>query len=600
MKYAKQQISGDYLARLFYTDNLSFITWCYRSILRRLPDPHGQRHYLRIIESGVDRLKIMHQIWDSAESRQLLNYINEPDNKIFIRKAYLYSLFREPDASGEQEYLNLLLNGTSRKLITESIKNSDEHKTSSLASDFINHQDLMTSYTNINKKKFFIGNKNAISSFSLELKLQAFHHKINNDFYLVNKKLDEFITQLYQPKETVVTDQAQYIKNDDTSTNSLAKYEGPTDKFESRDLTWKEFSEQVLLHRKKFKGIFVQEVIIDWNVPLFQRPQHIATALGRLGYLVIYKTGNWGNIDHIDAVRNVCENVWLTSLPEAHEITNAIHSIYSTAHIEPEYFNNIIKDGIKIYEYIDHIDPKISGDIEVLQRLKDWALSGGVDYIVASARSLEKEAVASLGEDRVIYIPNGVDTQHYRNKNLIKGRCPEDMALFRNSFNRIVGYFGAIAPWLWYQEIRKTAELMPDIGFIFIGPDYYGGVNQLPNNNNILHLNSKHYSILPAYAAHFDICWIPFEPGDIAKTTSPLKLFEYFALEKPVVVTDDMQECVIYPEVFKAGNADEFVNSINQAFQKIDDVDHQRRLALLADENDWSQRALKMMSSIKI
>ena len=33
---------------------------------------------------------------------------------------------------------------------------------------------------------------------------------------------------------------------------------------------------------------------------------------------------------------------------------------------------------------------------------------------------------------------------------------------------------------------------------------------------------------LPKHAVWFDVCLIPFEAGQIAKTTSPLKLYEYF------------------------------------------------------------------------
>ena len=217
------------------------------------------------------------------------------------------------------------------------------------------------------------------------------------------------------------------------------------------------------------------------------------------------------------------------------------------------------KRGVLVYEYIDHIDPQISGDdtenIRRLLALKDFAFGGGADYIVASARKLEAEAVMAVGRDKVILVQNGVDTRHYRNPIHQSTPLPENLIFFRKKYSNIVGYFGALAPWLWYEAVSELVEARPDLGFVFIGPDYYGGVEKLPKAENVLYLGTVDYKILPAYARQFDICFIPFAPGEIARTTSPLKLFEYFALEKPVVVTSEMLECVAFKEVFSGDSA---------------------------------------------
>ena len=131
----------------------------------------------------------------------------------------------------------------------------------------------------------------------------------------------------------------------------------------------------------------------------------------------------------------------------------------------------------------------------------------------------------------------------------------------------------------------------PDLGFVFIGPDYYGGLGKLPRARNVLHCGSVDYKVLPAYARTFDVCIIPFEPGEIARTTSPLKLFEYFALEKPVVVTSDMVECIAYDEVFHGDSAASFARAIDAALRVKDDASFRARLAALADHNTWDCRA---------
>ena len=119
---------------------------------------------------------------------------------------------------------------------------------------------------------------------------------------------------------------------------------------------------------------------------------------------------------------------------------------------------------------------------------------------------------------------------HYRNIAHLTTPLPENLVKFRKKFRYTVGYFGAIAPWLWYEALNELAHIRPDIGFIFIGPDYQFSVEKLPETKNVLYLGPVGYGVLPAYARQFDVCFIPFARGEIAHTTSPLKLFEYFAL----------------------------------------------------------------------
>ncbi|WP_428718131.1 methyltransferase [Undibacterium curvum] len=364
------------------------------------------------------------------------------------------------------------------------------------------------------------------------------------------------------------------------------------------DLDWMQFNEQVLSKRHEYKGIFVQELVIDWNVPLFQRPQHIAAAFGRLGYLVIYKTDNWAG-DDVNGFREVVKNVWISNSPDVDKINNVVRSLYSTAYANtPELILKNGKRGVLVYEYIDHIDPQISGDdgnIKRLLALKNFAFGGGADFVVASAKKLEAEAISEVGNSKVVLAQNGVDTRHYRDKKHLATVLPENLNVFRSKYSKIVGYFGALAPWLWYDVVNELILNRQDIGFVFIGPDYYGGADKLIKNaDNLLYMGAIDYKVLPAYALNFDICFIPFAPSEIAKTTSPLKLFEYFALEKPVVVTSDMQECVAFDEVFRGDSVESLSDAIDQAFLVKDDPEFKLRLATLADENDWDQRARAM------
>lgn len=397
--------------------------------------------------------------------------------------------------------------------------------------------------------------------------------------YIFRKLPDPVRSRLAMPAERIV----QKVKGNPVTA------EAPP-----QDTTWEEFQAVVLARRDQYKGVFIQELTLDWNVPLYQRPQHLANALGKLGYLVIYRTFNV--LDNVNGFRKVADNVWLTGDLETDQIPGAVRSLYSTAYyFDERKLNRMLHpDRFLVYEYIDHIDEMISGSDENVRRLydlKEFAFNGGADLIVASSHRLRMEAVQAVGRDKVLYIPNGVDVVHYRNKEHETTPVNESLAAFRKKYSNIVGYFGAIAPWLWYNAIGELARQRPDLGFVFIGPDYLSSAHKLPVTSNVLYLGTIDYKILPAFARQFDVCFIPFAPGEIAHTTSPLKLFEYFALEKPVVTTSFMDECIIFPEVFHGNSAQNLSDAIDQSIVVKNDPHYRSRLAQLANENSWMERA---------
>lgn len=357
------------------------------------------------------------------------------------------------------------------------------------------------------------------------------------------------------------------------------------------DISWQLFNETVLSQKSRIKKVIVFEENIDWDIPLFQRPQHLSIALGKRGHTVIYMTTG----DGVKGFRNVATNVWLSNDESVALIPNAYHIFLSTSLMASSITMRKVKEnGYVIYDYVDHIDPSISGGQREIVRLLDMkksAFSGGADYIVSTAKQLHMEATKHIERALCAYIPNGVDVEHYRNSIKADSIFPDELIVFRRKYNLIVGYFGAIAPWLWYDLINVVSSKMPDVGFVFIGPDYQGGLEKLPSKDNILYCGAVEYKKLPSYGNVFDICFIPFAPSEIARSTSPLKLFEYFALGKPVVVTECMSECTVYEEVFSGADALSFIKAIKLATKYIGDDTYIKRLSELAESNSWDVRA---------
>lgn len=368
----------------------------------------------------------------------------------------------------------------------------------------------------------------------------------------------------------------------------------------TNDLSWEQFESQILAHRDSYLGVYIQEPVIPWSISLYQRPQHMATAMGDLGYLVIYLTTLWRNDfggDHdLTGVRQVSKNVWLTHLQNPLDIKGAIRSTYSTV-VAPI----IARPNQKvIYEYVDHIDEQISGKgiITALEDKKRHALSGRADLIVSTANKLHQEIEEAHSSVPRILIPNAVDFEFYQKKKT-EVEVPESIQKFRNRYEIVVGYFGAIAPWLWTDLINELTTKRKDVGFIFVGPDYGGAIEKIKKNENVMLTGAVNYENLTNYAHSFDVTIIPFYPGEIAETTSPLKLFEYFALQKPVVVTSAMRECVQFEGVFPAGDLKSFSQAIDDAFSANKNPKFSKRILANAKANSWLARASELHDKIK-
>ena len=84
---------------------------------------------------------------------------------------------------------------------------------------------------------------------------------------------------------------------------------------------------------------------------------------------------------------------------------------------------------------------------------------------------------------------------------------------------------------------------------------------------------------------------------NITAATSPVKIFEYRAMHKPIVITD-LKECRQYKSVMIAKTHEEFIQLIEEALSKEND---EKSIALLdkeARENDWQEKAKVIVDTI--
>jgi len=371
-----------------------------------------------------------------------------------------------------------------------------------------------------------------------------------------------------------------------------------------------------LLSESNYDRIIVWRSNFGWNVPLFQRPQHISLNLSKQKSLVFYEVTHF--TDKVKDLKKVNENLILINL-ENKKIQEMLLSkleniekpkyvqIYSTDwNMKLEELKKYIQNRYKIiYEYIDEINPILSGTKEIPVNIKEkyeYILSDRENvYVVVTADKLKEDIEQKRGMEKLVFACNGVDYEHYQNidKNY---EFDKEFRKILGKKKPIIGYYGAFASWFDYEMIKELAIKRPQYSIVLIGTKYDETLekSKIEELQNIYFLGTKDYKILKNYANKFDVCTVPFVINDITKATSPLKIFEYMALGKPIVTTA-MDECKKYKSIFIANNKEEFIELIDKAIEirKENNEEYFKTLKKEALENTWRSKTEEIIKLLK-
>lgn len=219
-----------------------------------------------------------------------------------------------------------------------------------------------------------------------------------------------------------------------------------------------------------------------------------------------------------------------------------------------------------------------------------------VDFVTVSSHSLAKQ-IAPYRSSGVHYVGNGVE---YR---LFAPTRDYDRPLDLPRGKPIVGYIGAIYPWLDYQLLQNVCSEMKNVNFVFIGPVHPGvssGVKALKDLANVYFLGVKPYHMVPAYLYHLDVGIIPFRKNELTAGVNPVKLYEYSASGKPSVVTDFSEDVVqVKDRVYVAATTEEFGSYIRKALDTAKDPIQIESLLSFARSHDWEKKTTAIIKLIE-
>ena len=156
------------------------------------------------------------------------------------------------------------------------------------------------------------------------------------------------------------------------------------------------------------------------------------------------------------------------------------------------------------------------------------------DLLVVTAKTLLDRYGASAS--RAVQVSNGFDTGLFSPEQA-RARVPSSLSGIPHP---ILGFIGTLFAFLDFELLEQVARVHHDKSLVLVGPveaSVERSVARLRELPNVVHIGGQPQSAIPAYVSAFDVCLNPFRRGRVADSVSPLKVYEYLAMGRPVVST---------------------------------------------------------------
>lgn len=242
------------------------------------------------------------------------------------------------------------------------------------------------------------------------------------------------------------------------------------------------------------------------------------------------------------------------------------------------------RQGVVVYDLIDAWDTSLGG--KWYSRETENEIIAASQVLIATAPTLVERLKESSGS-QVTLVPNAVNQRLFDSSRSYAR--PADMPCAEwTAF-----YVGALwGEWFDWDLVRAIARENPEAAIIVIG-DYRGQCQDAPNNLHFLGLKAQHD--VPAYLAHADVAIVPWKISAITHATSPLKVYEYLAMRKPVVAPA-IASLVDFPGVSLAHDQAEFLAKLHEARRMPFPTD---RVTEFVAANNWQARVDEIINRIE-
>lgn len=383
-----------------------------------------------------------------------------------------------------------------------------------------------------------------------------------------------------------------------------------TKRLADSSMEWKEFADWLAETPHSFIDIF--SVPMGWNTKLFQRFQHISLNAGRIHGIAVY--GAHPDVDHgVKLYKFVNPELCIVNLNDAAVKKRMFHILDQRKELKyiriqsidlmttiEEVQEYLYKGYYIVYEYIDELAAEITSRIpSFVYDRHEFLLKNLRVVVAATSDKLYKQALAVRGSRVNLELStNGVDYDYWKAERT-QYEIPKELQEIVGCGKIIIGYHGALAKWVDYAALENIARNEQYI-LLLIGYEHDESLRSsgILNRKNICYLGPKPYEELVRYAVWYDVAILPFIVNDITLAVSPVKIFEYMALQKPIVA-GPLPECRKYKSCIIAESAEEYADKVKYAYALKNDAPYLQTLLREAQENTWESIAKRTVQMVR-
>lgn len=237
-----------------------------------------------------------------------------------------------------------------------------------------------------------------------------------------------------------------------------------------------------------------------------------------------------------------------------------------------------------------------------LIRWSEEIIWDAADAIFAVSDEIKKHMIEYGAESEKIHIlPSGVDTSRFNpniDTSIIKAKYELDGKF-------VIGFIGTFGRWHGVEylarAVKEIVKRIPNALVFFVGDgDLRREVEEIAResnlDNHIILTGMQPYSMIPQFMAACDVLTSPgIHQANTPFFNSPVKLFEYMSMKKPVVATDVGQQGTVIADgvnglLVRSETVEELAEKLYQVYT---DADLAEKLAMNArkdaiEKHDWS------------
>lgn len=267
----------------------------------------------------------------------------------------------------------------------------------------------------------------------------------------------------------------------------------------------------------------------------------------------------------------------------------------------------IVETNGLLYREAAHDRPSIT--LSCIERCVEQWVYRTADVVVCVTESLKSLLISdfNLQEDKILIVPNGVDISRFD---------PASVQPINTFLHPIIGFVGTLFSWQGLDVlIRAIAELRSEnviYTLVIVGDGPMSSEwEQLARSLGVL--DSVHFvgrvswDRVPDYIACFDLGYsgqLPLAVGEMYH--SPLKLYEYMAMGKPVIASAfaDAKQLIREGEtgyLFEPGSVEDLKRALRRAYAERETWHKMGQTARgeIVAKHTWEARVSEMISKIE-